>query len=516
MRKAILVILATVFASITLLVAPVALVVLLVIGLITGSECDPTDRTVITTDERVNAIRVGPLFDEWLSDLPGRRAEQIRNAEIIYDVGIGRGELLADITTALAVAMQESDLINIAGGDRDSLGLFQQRPSQGWGTPEEIMDPVYAANAYYNAQQRIDNRVGKDMIDVAMEVQRPNRQLYIQRWNQYNWDDIAIEIVSEAGSTPEVDGEPKQVVSEVEPLCREVQIPDNWMLVNTALDQVGEPYTWDDGDSFTGAAFVHWVHQENEVSIPEDIQGQFNRGSKLESDELVEGDLVFWSSPDDPETPTRVAVYVGNNNGTDNVVAAVEPEALLRVEPLDLENFLGGVRTISDPAPAEPIGNVSENWTLPINPGSYRVSSPYGMRLHPILGQYLLHNGIDLSAPLGTPVRAASSGTVTYIRRADVSVGNINSHWNTGLYVVISHGGGVESGYGHLMSVASDLKVGDTVDMGDVIGHVGSTGNSTGPHLHFVIVQDAGVVNGKRVFTPVSPSEFFSAKSLSF
>ena len=82
--------------------------------------------------------------------------EQAENASLIASVAIERGLPARAVSIALATAFQESKLINIDYGDRDSLGLFQQRPSQGWGTAEEILDPVYASNAFYDALVEID------------------------------------------------------------------------------------------------------------------------------------------------------------------------------------------------------------------------------------------------------------------------------------------------------------------------------------------------------------------------
>src|SRR5436190_14809253 len=76
--------------------------------------------------------------------------EQAGNAAIIASIGVRRGLPGRAATIGIATALQESKLVNLPGGDRDSLGLFQQRPSQGWGTPAEIRDPVYATNAFYD------------------------------------------------------------------------------------------------------------------------------------------------------------------------------------------------------------------------------------------------------------------------------------------------------------------------------------------------------------------------------
>lgn len=98
-------------------------------------------------------------------------AEQARNAALISAIAIERGMPARAVTIALATAMQESRLINIDYGDRDSLGLFQQRPSQGWGTKEEIMDPVHATNAFFDALQKIPGYKSMDITAAAQAVQ---------------------------------------------------------------------------------------------------------------------------------------------------------------------------------------------------------------------------------------------------------------------------------------------------------------------------------------------------------
>lgn len=99
-------------------------------------------------------------------------AEQADNAALIAAVA-GRRELPARaVTIALATALQESKLENIAHGDRDSVGLFQQRPSQGWGSVEQIMDPVYAANAFLDALARVEGYESLEITEAAQLVQR--------------------------------------------------------------------------------------------------------------------------------------------------------------------------------------------------------------------------------------------------------------------------------------------------------------------------------------------------------
>ena len=106
-------------------------------------------------------------------------------------------------------------------------------------------------------------------------------------------------------------------------------------------------------------------------------------------------------------------------------------------------------------------------------PVSGRLSSPYGYRIHPIYGTKRLHTGIDIAASNGTPIAAAGSGKVIL---AKVFGGYGNA-------VVVDHGGGLTTLYAHQSQIA--VSVGQVVGRGDTIGYVGSTGNSTGAHLHF-------------------------------
>ena len=115
-------------------------------------------------------------------------------------------------------------------------------------------------------------------------------------------------------------------------------------------------------------------------------------------------------------------------------------------------------------------------------PGYTIITSPFGMRFHPILHYYRSHNGIDIGAKTGAPVIAANSGTV-------ITASYVGSYGNV---VMIDHGGGIVSNYGHGSKIL--VKVGQVVEKGEVIMEAGSTGLSTGPHLHFEIK-----VNGKFV-----------------
>jgi hypothetical protein len=117
-----------------------------------------------------------PLREHCTSTASGTSTElapsQAGNAAVIAAVAVRRGLPGRAATIGIATAMQESKLENIAYGDRDSLGLFQQRPSQGWGTPAQVRDPVYASNAFYDVLVKVEGYEDLPITSAAQEVQR--------------------------------------------------------------------------------------------------------------------------------------------------------------------------------------------------------------------------------------------------------------------------------------------------------------------------------------------------------
>lgn len=122
-----------------------------------------------------------------------------------------------------------------------------------------------------------------------------------------------------------------------------------------------------------------------------------------------------------------------------------------------------------------------------IAPVPGRVTSGYGMRRHPILGYSRMHSGLDFRASYGTPIYAVTDGTVQF-------AGRNGGHGN---YVRLNHGGGLGTGYSHMSRIA--VRSGQQVRRGQVIGYVGSTGLSTGPHLHYEMYRNGRPVNPSSV-----------------
>jgi murein DD-endopeptidase MepM/ murein hydrolase activator NlpD len=113
-----------------------------------------------------------------------------------------------------------------------------------------------------------------------------------------------------------------------------------------------------------------------------------------------------------------------------------------------------------------------------------RISSGFGMRFHPVLGYTRMHKGIDFAVPSGTPVMAAGAGVIQ------------EAHWENGFgnFVLLNHGNGYSTAYGHLSRYALGIRPGAHVRQGQVIAYSGATGLATGPHLHYEIR-----INGQQV-----------------
>ena len=110
---------------------------------------------------------------------------QLADAATIGAVGIRRKLPAKAIVIALATSWQESKLVNLPGGDRDSIGLFQQRPSQGWGTPDQLADPRYAAGAFYTSLTKVNGWQNMRVTDAAQAVQHSAHPEAYEKWSGY-------------------------------------------------------------------------------------------------------------------------------------------------------------------------------------------------------------------------------------------------------------------------------------------------------------------------------------------
>ncbi|MCI5993147.1 MAG: peptidoglycan DD-metalloendopeptidase family protein [Clostridiales bacterium] len=154
---------------------------------------------------------------------------------------------------------------------------------------------------------------------------------------------------------------------------------------------------------------------------------------------------------------------------------ALSAEEAARLAALNAQN--------NNKVPASGSGASSESGFLYPLPYAVEITSPFGMRHNPVTGKYSSHSGVDFGAGQGTSIYACKSGTVTVAGYAEA--------W--GYYVTINHGDGYSTLYAHMTNYT--VSTGDYVAQGDVIGYVGSTGWSTGPHLHLSVLYNGAYVN---------------------
>lgn len=197
---------------------------------------------------------------------------------------------------ALATAQQESTLVNLNRGDRDSLGLFQQRPSQGWGTPAQIMNPTYAATKFYQRLVRVPNWQTIPLTEAAQAVQRSGFPNAYARWEPLA-DSLVQALVRALPSTG--------IITDAN--------------IRTAIDfakrQLGKPYVWGatGPNAFDCSGLTLRAWQAAGVALPRTSRDQYHAGRYLPVDQAQAGDLVFYAyDTGDPNTIHHVAMYLGD------------------------------------------------------------------------------------------------------------------------------------------------------------------------------------------------------------
>ncbi|WP_230292059.1 M23 family metallopeptidase [Croceicoccus sp. Ery5] len=180
-----------------------------------------------------------------------------------------------------------------------------------------------------------------------------------------------------------------------------------------------------------------------------------------------------------PGTNTATIAATATTEVASNVVAADAKPADTSAEKADprYRNLFARWKSVevAQQVPAPVAGRQSVNIPSRMPLSTARFSSSYGSRIHPVTGRRANHKGIDMAAPSGTPIYATADGTVDM------------AQWfgGYGNFIKIEHGGDLETRYGHLSKL--NVRPGQDVKKGDLIGFVGSTGRSTGPHLHYEV-----------------------------
>ncbi|MFF0097695.1 C40 family peptidase [Micromonospora sp. NPDC005257] len=294
-----------------------ALVVIVPVSVLSA---DPAMACTISSPSASPGATTGPAV--W----PSRgtwSSEQVGNAATIVSVGAEMQVPRYGWEIAVATAMQESTLRNLghlgADNDHDSLGLFQQRPSQGWGTPEQILNPRYASRKFYERLLDVDGWQTMPLTEVAQAVQHSAFPDAYARWQSEAEqlvtvisDGLGVVCISDGGDgMPPVDDEglPEGFLLPADPQLRSV--------VAFALAQRGKPYVWgaEGPDSYDCSGLMMAAWAKGGVRLPRVTADQVHTGiAVLSLAAMQPGDLIFIPGSDGSMSrPGHVGMYIGTS-----------------------------------------------------------------------------------------------------------------------------------------------------------------------------------------------------------
>lgn len=214
---------------------------------------------------------------------------------------------------------------------------------------------------------------------------------------------------------------------------------------------------------------------QKELEVQRDCQAKLRDEAKAKRDEIAshkeEQQAVLYQAQTDKATAEKA--YAEYQQASQSIAEMLRQRASAEAQPAPAASDSSDQGESSDAGSSQPSGGGGTGAMIwPVNGV---ITSPYGYRTHPIFGTTIYHSGIDIGVDYGTPVQAADGGTV-------VEAGWVSGY---GYAVVIDHGNGLSTLYGHNQELA--VSAGQSVSQGQVIAYAGSTGNSTGPHVHFEV-----------------------------
>jgi cell wall-associated NlpC family hydrolase len=278
-------------------------------GLVPGV-CDAGLRAASQSGPR----RAGVTTAADLSD------EQRQNAATIIGVARQVGAPSRASLVALATAMQESTLRNINYGDRDSLGLFQQRPSQGWGSPAQVTDPVYSTTTFLDRLLKVP---GWERLPVTVAAQTVQRSAFPDAYAK--WEGLAADLVRQLADVPDPAGCGPNTASLPEGVARSA--------IRFALGELGKPYVWGatGPNTYDCSGLILRAFQASGIDLPRVSRQQFSAGGHVAVKDAQAGDLLFYATDSsDPATIHHVMLYVGDGQ----MVEAPYSGESVRVRPV--------------------------------------------------------------------------------------------------------------------------------------------------------------------------------------
>ena len=411
-------------------------------------------------------------------------AEQAQNAITIAQVSRDLGVSRRGLQIAIATAIQESKLVNRAGGDRDSIGLFQQRPSTGWGTPAQIGDPVLTTKAFYGRADHTNNTglldiKGWQNLPLTQAAQQVQRSGFPNAYAQ--WEPIATDIADLlGGDLPEGPGSGECVAATSCPdtgsAAEKGLTPDALLVLRSIEARFGN----------------HTYYGLGERPA--------NTGSDHATGRAVDVMIADWQRPSGADHGTQIAEWVRANARELGVTYVI-----WRAKIWSLARNAQGWRSYTHPSgQSTPTLDHMDHVHVSVagTSGTLDCGAASGKVLYPVPAAYIgndarnwhatgthwntWHTGTDFAAPCGTPAYAAHAGTI----EIDTTQG-----WAGPWLVKVATGANsLTTWYAHMRRV--DVSRGQKVTAGQKIGQVGDRGNSAGCHLHFEVHLKNGSIYG--------------------
>lgn len=402
---------------------------------------------------------------------------QLKVLDDVLEQGMDQGATRRGLIGAVMCVTVESEAKNMAGGDLDSVGAFQQRKSQGWPATRVVKTD---ARAFYKAfLPSVKANPGADLGTLVANVQKPREDL---RGEYAKWQSEATKTVDAWLGEEGADGDgggtytKRYEFRRGEPGKKE----DTWAAAGRLVDEVrfrrfmrrGELWLVSENWLSKQRCKVSWSRRSQGV---QSISYEYDSGKQVTSATvtafaaaglLLAGDGVILKDMGKAANGRYLVSTITRDHFSPLITYELKRRTVALPEPA-----AETATRSSDGTSTGGTGGATGSLDWPTDP--HPVTSGFGARSSPGGIGSTNHDGIDIGVPVGTSVKAADGGKVTV---AGVQGGYGN-------YVEIDHGGGVVTFYGHLSKIL--VRAGQKVAQGDEIAKSGNTGNSTGPHLHF-------------------------------
>jgi hypothetical protein len=269
---------------------------------------------------------VGPFTGSGDGAAKAKDLNREQRANVALIISIGKQRHLDPLAWQIEIqaAMTESGLRNLDHGDRDSLGLFQMRPSQGWGTREQVTNPTYEINKFYDVLLGVS---GWQDMTPGRAAQAVERSAFPDRYRRFTA--MGATLIKHVGDVSDPTGcGPSAGNSLPAPSAAAQQALD------FALNQLGKPYVWgaEGPDAYDCSGLVQTAYESAGVKLDRVANDQFTDGAYLPVRDAQPGDLLFWAfDTSNPVTIHHVALYLGD----DKIVEAPQTGVPVRVRKID-------------------------------------------------------------------------------------------------------------------------------------------------------------------------------------